>query len=64
MDNCQNEDQCETPMWCRGKDKCQKQVESDKATGPLDAAACSHPPAPDRFEMGDLLPAERSRRRC
>jgi hypothetical protein len=41
MENCQNEDECETPMWCRGKDKCQKQAESDKATGPLDAAAGS-----------------------
>ncbi len=41
MENCQNEDECETPMWCRGKDKCQKQVESDKAAGPLDAAAGS-----------------------
>ena len=43
MKNCQNEDQCETPMWCRGKDKCQKQAESVKATGPLDAAAGSLP---------------------
>ncbi len=28
MENCKNEDECETPMWCRGKDKCQKQVDS------------------------------------
>ncbi len=41
MENCKNEDECETPMWCMGKDKCQKQVESDKAIGPLDAAAGS-----------------------
>jgi hypothetical protein len=41
MENCQDEDDCLTPMWCRGKDKCQKQVESDTAKGPLDAAACS-----------------------
>ncbi len=43
MENCQDKDDCQTPMWCRGKDKCQKQVESDKAIGPLDAAACSPP---------------------
>jgi len=41
METCQDEDECLTPMWCRGKDKCQKQVESDTAKGPLDGATCS-----------------------
>ena len=41
MKTCQDEDDCQTPMWCRGKDKCQKQAEPDKAKHTLDAADCS-----------------------
>jgi hypothetical protein len=56
METCQDEDECLTPMWCRGKDKCQKQVESDTAKGPLDAAACSRFRAlvdGDTIQVGD-----------
>jgi len=38
---CRTEDDCPTPMWCRGKNRCPKRDVKEQASGPLNAADCS-----------------------
>ena len=39
MKPCRNEDDCPTPTWCRGKDRCPKLDAKEPANSPLRAAA-------------------------
>lgn len=43
---CQDEDDCPTPMWCRGKNKCPR-AEEHLTAG---AATCSRPSTPETSE--------------
>jgi Lar family restriction alleviation protein len=43
---CKTEDDCPTPTWCRGKDRCPKRYIKDKANGRLAGADCSLLPCP------------------